>query len=387
MNDDGFPTSTSDIQRDTEEAVLQAISKATPELLYSAPLLTIDYLKSGLNGLDSGYTTLESSRPWLCYWMTHSLSLLGEDFPDETKMRIINTLNSLRSNRGGYGGNILQLSHTAPTYASVMALITVNSKEAFQSIQRGRLYRFFLSLKRPDGSFRVQEDGESDTRALYTVLAVASITNILTKELAENCHLWLKQTQNWYDGGIGGEPGNESHGGYAYCGLASLVIMKEAFLIESPKQVHQILDIDRFVSWLYMRQMTVEGGFQGRINKLVDSCYSFWQGACFMLLNRLGLGSFPACNVEKLYQYVLGSCLHTNGGLKDKPYSHRDYYHTCYALSGLAVVTDPALLSPPFNFQLRRTDPVYNINVDKIGRAKAFFAKLPSTHKELMDLP
>ena len=25
------------------------------------------------------------------------------------------------------------------------------------------------------------------------------------------------------------------------------------------------------------RQVRLEGGFQGRTNKLVDSCYSFWQ--------------------------------------------------------------------------------------------------------------
>ena len=30
--------------------------------------------------------------------------------------------------------------------------------------------------------------------------------------------------------------------------------------------------------------MRVEGGFQGRTNKLVDSCYSFWMGGIFPLL-------------------------------------------------------------------------------------------------------
>jgi protein farnesyltransferase subunit beta len=30
-----------------------------------------------------------------------------------------------------------------------------------------------------------------------------------------------------------------------------------------------------------MRQMPVEGGFQGRANKLVDGCYSFWLGRYF----------------------------------------------------------------------------------------------------------
>jgi hypothetical protein len=30
----------------------------------------------------------------------------------------------------------------------------------------------------------------------------------------------------------------------------------------------------------------VEGGFNGRTNKLVDGCYSFWQGAVLPLLAR-----------------------------------------------------------------------------------------------------
>ena len=35
-------------------------------------------------------------------------------------------------------------------------------------------------------------------------------------------------------------------------------------------------------------QGTVEGGFMGRTNKLVDGCYSYWQGALLPLLQQLG---------------------------------------------------------------------------------------------------
>ncbi len=31
----------------------------------------------------------------------------------------------------------------------------------------------------------------------------------------------------------------------------------------------------------------MEGGFNGRTNKVVDSCYSFWQGGIFNILNQL----------------------------------------------------------------------------------------------------
>ena len=36
-----------------------------------------------------------------------------------------------------------------------------------------------------------------------------------------------------------------------------------------------------------LRQGLIEGGFMGRTNKLVDGCYSFWQGALFPLLQRV----------------------------------------------------------------------------------------------------
>jgi len=38
--------------------------------------------------------------------------------------------------------------------------------------------------------------------------------------------------------------------------------------------------------WVVNRQMRFEGGFQGRCNKLVDGCYSFWQAGLLPLLHR-----------------------------------------------------------------------------------------------------
>ena len=40
-------------------------------------------------------------------------------------------------------------------------------------------------------------------------------------------------------------------------------------------------------------QGTIEGGFMGRTNKLVDGCYSYWQGGLFPLLQSLRLPPMP----------------------------------------------------------------------------------------------
>lgn len=46
--------------------------------------------------------------------------------------------------------------------------------------------------------------------------------------------------------------------------------------------------------WVCARQMPFSGGFQGRANKLVDGCYSFWQGGCTVLLAELAKGKVGA---------------------------------------------------------------------------------------------
>lgn len=91
--------------------------------------------------------------------------------------------------------------------------------------------------------------------------------------------------------------------------------------------------------------MSVEGGFQGRTNKLVDGCYSFWQCALFPLLDRYYINAskykqHEECNdadsasntsilasdeggwmfdQKALQKYVLVCTQDKHGGLKDKP--------------------------------------------------------------------
>lgn len=66
-------------------------------------------------------------------------------------------------------------------------------------------------------------------------------------------------------------------GRYTFCGLAAAMLAGEAQLVALP----------RLLAWLVGRQGAPEGGFQGRTNKLVDGCYSFWQGGTARLLQRL----------------------------------------------------------------------------------------------------
>ena len=69
----------------------------------------------------------------------------------------------------------------------------------------------------------MHDDGEVDVRGTYTVVAIARLLNLLTPELIEGVAEWVVGCQS-YEGGFGGEPGNEAHGGYAFCAVAALQV-------------------------------------------------------------------------------------------------------------------------------------------------------------------
>jgi len=303
--------------------------------------------------------------------------------------------------------------------ASEMALDLLRRK-------REAMYVWFITLRHPYPSassssttppcgYRMHHDGEVDVRATYTLCAMASLLNILTESLAEGMidHIVSCQT---FEGGFGGVPYAEAHGGYTFCALAALHILVTATTANTPTadgggsirtlEDCQGLDTEALRGWLSRRQMGYEGGFQGRSNKLVDGCYSYWIGGAIAVLD-LGTGSrreiysSSGCDVcedsddqkindglrknfdsgvfawnnevdkfgilrsthdhgdddnhdvdenkndtdeggltfdQKLLQrYILLCGQDINGGLRDKPSKPRDFYHTCYNLSGLSV--------------------------------------------------
>ncbi|ORY56011.1 terpenoid cyclases/Protein prenyltransferase [Neocallimastix californiae] len=141
--------------------------------------------------------------------------------------------------------------------------------------------------------------------------------------------------------------------------------------------------------------MRLEGGFQGRVNKLVDGCYSFWQAGSFPLLEGIytknkkpyDIGGF--FDREALQEYILLCCQNQYGGLIDKPRKSPDFYHTCYCLSGLSIaqhyyIYDTVQEDFKENQELttivgkvsnliKATHPVHNISISKAKRIMSYF--------------
>eukprot|EP00559_Dactyliosolen_fragilissimus_P002237 CAMPEP_0184858318 /NCGR_PEP_ID=MMETSP0580-20130426/3434_1 /TAXON_ID=1118495 /ORGANISM="Dactyliosolen fragilissimus" /LENGTH=667 /DNA_ID=CAMNT_0027354407 /DNA_START=202 /DNA_END=2205 /DNA_ORIENTATION=+ len=377
----------------------------TPPSSYDIRLLRkrhIDYLTRPLHHgdiqpLPRGYTSLDSSRPWILYWCLHGLDLLdGLPTNQETLLGIVHTLEACwmdydddddddddyccpnddhgddddgeNGNKGprrggGFGGGPGQIPHCATTYAAVLALsivaassgkrsksrkfdysrkqndddpndtdddntntdskIPCASDAALNLLERKRksLYRWFLSLKVPLGDvhsrgpggatttttygYRMHHDGEVDVRAAYTVLCVCSLLNILDSNITSGVLPYLANCQT-YEGGFGGDETNEAHGGYTFCALAAFRILTASdtttTITNGMKHNHDHhqqqqqkqhcnnmkyhgLDLWALKGWLTRRQMSFEGGFSGRSNKLVDGCYSFWQGGSCAILD------------------------------------------------------------------------------------------------------
>jgi len=248
-------------------------------------------------------------------------------------------------------------------------------------VNRKALVTWMDRLRCPDGSFTMHEGGEIDIRGVYCALSVASLVNIYTSELFHLTDEWLLRCQT-YEGGFGGTPGMEAHGGYTFCGFAALLLMGK----------EKLCDIDNLLLWAANKQMKLEGGFQGRTNKLVDGCYSFWQGGIFPLIHVSieKSQSYKLPEYEWLFssqglqEYTLICCQDPRGGLIDKPGKHRDFYHTCYTLSGLSVCqhfrTRDCQKTTCFgdeSNELIETHPVYNITIEAANRATQYFSSLP----------
>lgn len=78
----------------------------------------------------------------------------------------------------------------------------------------------------------------------------------------------------------------ESHGGTTFCAIAALELSGQ--LNRLSKDL-----VEKIKRWLLFRQVPYEYqgscGFQGRPNKPVDTCYSFWIGSSLRILGAFEL--------------------------------------------------------------------------------------------------
>ncbi len=469
--------------------------------------LHVEYLRQILSrerALPKSFACLNAGRPWICYWAVHGLFLLGaidelvQQNPDDVAAMVCFLDSCQHRDLGGFGGGPGQLPHLATTYAAVSALVTLGTDEALAVIDRPKLMGFLLRMCRgadQGGGMTMHDGGEVDVRGCYCALCVCHVLGMDGGRVVSACEMgeFVRRCQG-HEGGIGGEPGNEGHGGYAFCAYGALALAEaNGWLPDATGMV----DRGMLVAWVTRMQGNVEGGMRGRTNKLVDGCYSMWQGGLCRLLAAEGVAapeggrvtesnakdwiegtatldaavldwcqcssngqscataleaeldevmerflvaeercladpSDPGArsmvetlgqdairlendlrelqedlqcaedsnrclaqlssadgadgdandvdqliDVRALQMWILLACqVPGRGGLRDKPGTHPDFYHSCYCLSGLAAMQamqeGRAVIGGDAN-RLQDAHPICNVGIHKIERSTAFF--------------
>ena len=143
---------------------------------------------------------------------------------------------------------------------------------------------------------------------------------------------YIESCKSW-DGAIALIPGQESHGGSTFCGVASLALMGKI------KKVLDYQDGDcrrciswrnELIQWCVSRQIE---GIQGRPNKYEDTCYSYWIGGTLKILE-----SDQLLNQNTLKNFIM-DCQTDMGGFNKLRNGMQcpDLLHSFYSLAWLSV--------------------------------------------------
>jgi prenyltransferase beta subunit len=239
------------------------------------------------------------------------------------------------------------------TYCALATLVILG--DDLKRVDRKSIIQGMKELQLPNGSFKPSAlGGESDMRLVYCAAAVSRLLNDWSGVDKDRCARFIRSSLS-YEGAFAQYPGSEAHGGSTFCALASLKLMNK--LEETLSQE----DIDRLIRWCINR---LDQGFSGRPNKDQDTCYSFWIGACLVILNH-----FEYVGQKNLLDFIL-MAQEERGGLSKVPDFYSDPLHTYLGFAGLTFIDDDLCSKRGIN--LLKLDPTLNIS----QRARSYLDKI-----------
>ncbi|XP_060658834.1 geranylgeranyl transferase type-1 subunit beta [Drosophila nasuta] len=230
-----------------------------------------------------------------------------------------------------------QWGHLAMTYTSIAVLVTLG--DDLSRLDRKSIVDGVAEVQRPDGSFSACVNGsEDDMRFVYCAATICHMLDYWGSVNKESMFQFIMRSLR-YDYGFSQELEGEAHGGTTFCALAALELSGQLDRLDATT-------LERIKRWLVFRQVD---GFQGRPNKPVDTCYSFWIGASLRILNGFELTDYAANR-----EYILSTQDKLIGGFAKWPQSSPDPFHTYLGLCGLAFTGEPGLnaVMPSLNFSM-----------------------------------
>lgn len=285
-----------------------------------------------ISGLDmmNALSAIDAEKKEIIEWI-YSLQVLpktGDDNFDHCGFRGCSTLGNVfdsekaREQPIPYDGGHVAMTYTALATLLILGddLSRVNKKTVLAGLKHQQL---------PDGSFRpVSEPSENDMRFVYCASCICYILDDWSGMDTEKAAHYIKRSVT-YEGAIGQGPYLEAHGGSTFCGVASLVLMQKLDSMFSAKELKKLRH------WCVSRQLS---GFQGRPNKPVDTCYSFWVGATLELL-----GAYRFVNSECNKAFLMDTQQPITGGFSKWPSHSPDALHAYFGVCGLSLMGEPGL--------------------------------------------
>ncbi|XP_056148047.1 geranylgeranyl transferase type-1 subunit beta [Lampris incognitus] len=337
----------------------------------------IRFFQRSLQVLPERYSSLETTRLTIVFFALSGLDVLDAlDVIDKNNMiewiyslQVLPTEDQSNLSRCGFRGSShiglpymskgpgiphpYDSGHIAMTYTGLASLLILG--DDLSRVHKRALLAGLKALQLEDGSFyAVPEGSENDMRFIYCAACICYMLDDWSGMDIRKAIEYIRKSMS-YDNGIGQGAGLESHGGSTFCAIASLRLMNH--LEETLSQ----RELDRIRRWCIMRQ---QNGFQGRPNKPVDTCYSFWVGATLELLD-----VFQYTNYEKNRNYILSTQDRLVGGFAKWPDSHPDPLHAYFGLCSLSLLGEPSL---------RKVHPALNVT----QRAFQYLQQLHQTWRD-----
>ncbi|EPQ26672.1 uncharacterized protein PFL1_05652 [Pseudozyma flocculosa PF-1] len=240
------------------------------------------------------------------------------------------------------GGNL------AMTYTALLSLAIL--RDDFARLDRAAILAHLSSCQQRDGSFAPSVGHrEYDCRFLFCAFAVCWMLDDWSAIDVDRAIGFLRRSRCW-DGSFGQSETQEGHGGSTYCAVAALALanrldeLDEVDESAAPPTASSSgssaatdststagggrrAELER---WLLSRQQSGTG-FNGRLEKPVDTCYSFWCGAALQIL-----GQHHHIDAASDIGWIL-SAVSPVGGISKVPDDPPDLMHSYLSTAALSL--------------------------------------------------
>ncbi|KAI9739684.1 MAG: hypothetical protein M1834_006402 [Cirrosporium novae-zelandiae] len=362
------------------------------------------WLRCAKTLLPTPYTSMESMRMSLAYFVVSAMDLLdilATDFSETVRSNYVDWIYHCQHPDGGFLGSPgLDRPNLGATLFALQALLCL--RDDLGRVKGTKCLEWLRKLQKEDGTFGecLGENGSiqcgGGQRYCYMATVVCSILGGFDQEeppIDVGSMLDYIYSSQTFQGGFCDNPGGEANGGLTYCAIATLSILgvfSSSESSDSSSRFHtakylggrgssSTIDLEGLTKWLVDRQTTyleeyesddedpststpdplaplaispeelAFAGFNGRYNKLADTCYTFWVTASLEMIGKLSLH-----DSSRSRRYLLEKTQHFVGGFGKAVDEYPDIYHSYLGLAALSLINEPGI---------SRLDPLLAITV------------------------